>query len=97
VHPRNSRRLRLRPHLLEVLDDHHVGVHVAVDTVLHASILASGKGALRQAAGDALLEADGVEFVNGCRPGLAREGVKRRACAGLAAHACGDEGLDILD
>ena len=67
LHPAAS----LSPHLLEVLDDHHVGIHVAVDTVLHASILASGESALRQAAGDALLEADGVELVNGCRRMLA--------------------------
>ena len=61
----------LSPHLLKVLDDHHVGIHVAVDTVLHASILASGKGALRHAASDALLEADGVELVDGYWEGLA--------------------------
>ena len=36
----------LHPHLLEVLDDHHVGIHVAVNAVLHASILASGESAL---------------------------------------------------
>ena len=66
----------LSPHLLKVLDDHHVGIHVAVDTVLHAGILASGKSALRQAAGDALLEADGVELVDGCRWILACEGCR---------------------
>jgi hypothetical protein len=60
----------LHPHLLEVLDNHHVGIHVAVDTVLHASVFASGKSALRHAAGDALLEADGVEFVDGCGAAL---------------------------
>lgn len=49
-----------------MLDDHHVGIHVAVDTVLHASVLAALERALRHAAGDALLEADGVEFVDGC-------------------------------
>lgn len=69
LHPAAS----LSPHLLEVLDDHHVGVHVAIDTVLHAGILASGKSALRQAASDALLEADGVELVDGCRGVLACE------------------------
>lgn len=67
--------ISLHPHLLEVLDDHHVGVHVAVDTVLHASILASGKSALRHAASDALLEADGVELVDGCRCALACEAI----------------------
>jgi hypothetical protein len=55
----------LHPHLLKVLDNHHVGIHVAVDAVLHASVLASCEGALRHAASDALLEADGVEFVDG--------------------------------
>jgi hypothetical protein len=50
----------LHPHLLEVLDNHHVGIHVAVDAVLHASVLASCESALRHAASDALLEADGV-------------------------------------
>lgn len=66
----------LSPHLLKVLDDHHVGVHVAVDAVLHASILASSEGALRQAASDALLEADGVELVDGCRRMSVCEGIE---------------------
>jgi hypothetical protein len=57
----------LHPHLFKALDNQHVGIHVSVDAVLHASILASCESALRQAAGDALLEADGVEFVDGCR------------------------------
>lgn len=48
-------------------DDGHVGIHVAVDAVLHASVLVARKGALRHAAGDALLKADGVEFVDGWR------------------------------
>lgn len=48
-----------------MLDDHHVGIHVTVDTVLHASVLVALKGALCHAASDALLEADGVEFVDG--------------------------------
>ena len=65
----------LHPHLLKVLDDHHVGVHVAVNAVLHASILASGKSALRHATSDALLEADGVELVDGCRVALACEAI----------------------
>jgi hypothetical protein len=60
----------LHPHFLKVLDNHHVRIHVAVDTVLHASVFASGKSALRHAAGDALLEADGVEFVDGCGAAL---------------------------
>ena len=64
------------PHLFEVLDDDHIGVHVAVDAVLHAGILASSESALRQAAGDALLEADGVELVDGCKRTLACEGTK---------------------
>jgi len=89
----------LHPHLLKVLDDHHVGVHVAVDAVLHASILASSKSALRHAASDALLEADGVELVDGCRIALAREYVRDiHACANLVkAHTCRDGSLDILD
>src|SRR4051794_28798687 len=66
----------LCPHLLEVLDDHHVGIHIAIDAVLHASILASGESALRHAASDALFEADGVEFVDGCRGALACESIK---------------------
>ena len=65
----------LHPHLLQVLDDHHVGIHVAVDTVLHAAVLAAIERALRHAAGDALLEADGVELVDGCRRLLASEGI----------------------
>jgi len=65
----------LSPHLLEILDYHHVGIHVAIDTILHASILASGKSALRHAASNALFEADGVEFVDGCRCALACESI----------------------
>ena len=56
----------LHPHLLEVLDDSHVGVHVAVDAVLHAGVLVAGERAGGHAAGDALFEADGVELVDGC-------------------------------
>ena len=70
------RTAALGPHLLKVLDDHHIGVHVAIDTVLHASILTSSEGALRQAASDALLEADGVELVDGCRRMSACEGIE---------------------
>lgn len=69
------RTAALGPHLLKVLDDHHVGVHVAIDTVLHASILTASESALRQAASDALLEADGVKLVDGCRRMLACEGI----------------------
>lgn len=55
----------LHPHLLQVLDDSHVGIHVAVDAVLHAGVLVALERAGGHAAGDALLEADGVEFVDG--------------------------------
>ena len=51
-------RARLqRPHLLQVLDDGHVGIHITVDAVLHAGFLAAVKLALRDPAGDALAEA----------------------------------------
>lgn len=49
-----------------MLDDGHVGVHVAVDAVLHARLLAAREGVGRHAAGDALFEADAVELVDGC-------------------------------
>lgn len=47
-------------------DDGHVGVHVAVDAVLHAGVLVALERAGSHAASDALLEADGVELVDGC-------------------------------
>lgn len=56
---------RLHPHLLQVLDDSHIGIHVAVDAVLHAGVFVALEGTGGHAAGDALLEADGVEFVDG--------------------------------
>lgn len=67
-HPLSS---SLLPHLLKVLDDEHAGVHVAVDAVLHARVLVALERARRHAAGDALLEADGVELVNSCGDVLA--------------------------
>ena len=57
-------------------DDSHVGIHVAVDAVLHAGVLVALQRAGGHAAGDALLEADGVELVDGCRIALARERIK---------------------
>lgn len=61
----NNPPFPLHAHLLKMPDDSHVGIHVAVDAVLHASVLVAREGALGHAAGDALLEADGVELVDG--------------------------------
>jgi hypothetical protein len=47
-------------------DDSHVGVHVTVDAVLHAGVLVTLERAGGHATSDALLEADGVELVDGC-------------------------------
>jgi len=46
-----------RSHLLQVLDDGHVGIHVAVDAVLHAGLLRSVESSGGDLAGDALAEA----------------------------------------
>lgn len=53
------------PHPLQVLDDQHVGVHVPVHAVLHAGFLIAVQGSLRDAASDALIEACGVERMDG--------------------------------
>jgi hypothetical protein len=67
-------------------DDSHVGVHVAVDAVLHAGVLVALERASGHATSDALLKADGVELVDGCDDILAcmleREG---------ASHLCAEE------
>ena len=76
VHCRERKSSPLHPHLLQMPDDSHVGVHVAVDAVLHAGVLVALQRAGGHAAGDALLEADGVELVDGCRVVLACEGTK---------------------
>lgn len=46
-----------RSHLLQVLDDGHVGVHVAVNAVLHARLLRSVESSGGDLASDALAEA----------------------------------------
>jgi hypothetical protein len=66
VHCRNSRSSPLHPHLLQVPDDSHVGIHVAVDAVLHAGVLVALERTGGHATSNALLEADGVELVDGC-------------------------------
>jgi hypothetical protein len=66
VHRRNRKSSPLHPHLLQMSDDSHVGVHVTVDAVLHAGVLVTLERAGGHATSDALLEADGVELVDGC-------------------------------
>jgi hypothetical protein len=63
-------------------DDSHVGVHVAVDAVLHAGVLVALQRAGSHAAGNALLEADGVELVDGCDGNVSMD-----ACRSKPPHA----------
>ena len=63
-------RVLQSPHLLQVLDDGHVGVHVSIDAVLHARLLVAIQSTLGETAGDTLLEAHRVELVDcwcGCQ------------------------------
>ena len=55
------------PHLLQMLDDQHVGIHVSIHAVLHARLLVAVQGALGDLAGDAFVEAGRVERVDGWR------------------------------
>jgi len=57
--------LHRRPQLLQVLNDRHIGVHEAVDTVLCALLLAPVQLTRSERSSDALLEADICERVNG--------------------------------
>lgn len=57
--------LHVRSHLLQVLDDDEVCIHEAVDTVLHAGLLASVQLARGDLAGDALAETGVCERVDG--------------------------------
>lgn len=46
-----------RPHLLQMPDNSHIGIHIPINAVLHARLLASVQFAGGDLAGDALFEA----------------------------------------
>lgn len=56
----------MRSHLLQVLDNNQVCIHEAINTVLHAGLLASVQFARRNLAGDAFAETGVGEGVDGC-------------------------------
>jgi hypothetical protein len=78
VHGRERKSSPLHPHLLQMPDDGHVGIHVAVDAVLHTGVLVALQRAGSHAAGDALLEADGVELVDGCDGAVSMDACRRK-------------------
>ena len=92
IHSRERKASPLHPHLLQMPDDSHVGVHVAVDAVLHACVFITLERAGGHATSDALLEADGVELVDGCD-----DSVSMDACRSKPPHACATEKKDFRD
>lgn len=60
--------LHVRSHLLQVLDNNQIRIHEAINTVLHAGLLASVQFARRNLAGDTFAETGVGEGVDGCEP-----------------------------